>query len=50
MLSIEDLDTEFEELEMNEQEMPGCGLSLIAKATRNRMIRSGVIADAIGSG
>ena len=50
MLSIENMTTCFEEVEMAEQEMPGCGLSLIAKARRNRKIRGGVIADAIGSG
>lgn len=51
MLSIEEENTSFEELEMNEIEMPGsAGLSLIAKASRNRKICGGVIADAIGAG
>ena len=51
MLAIEDLKTNFEELEMSEQEMPGSsGLSLIAKASRDRKLCGGVIADAIGSG
>jgi site-specific DNA-cytosine methylase len=51
MLAIEDSKTEFNEIEMSEQEMPGsCGLSLIAKASRDRKLSGGVIADAIGSG
>jgi hypothetical protein len=51
MLSIEEENTSFEELEINEIEMPGsAGLSLIAKASRNRKICGGVIADAIGAG
>jgi hypothetical protein len=51
MVGIEDGDAPFEELEMSEFEMPGAaGLSLIAKASRNRKISGGVIADAIGAG
>lgn len=50
MLAVERMETDFEEVELSEQEIPSCGISLIAKATRNRKIRGGVIADAIGSG
>lgn len=51
MQSIEDGETMFEELEMFEENMPGStGWSLIAKASRDRAIRGGVIADAIGAG
>jgi hypothetical protein len=46
MLAIEDSLTEFEELEMSEQEMPGSGFSLNARAVRKRRICGGVIADA----
>jgi len=51
MLAIEDAKTNFQEIEMSEQEMPGsAGFSLIAKASRDRTLCGGVIADAIGSG
>jgi len=51
MLSIEDSNTEFQELEMSEFEMPGStGISLVARATRTRTIAGGVICDAIGAG
>ena len=51
MLAIEDKRTTFNEIEMSEQEMPGSsGLSLIAKASRDRKLCGGVICDAIGSG
>ena len=46
MLSIERGETEFEEIEMNEQSMPGgTGWSLIARASRVSKLRGGVIAD-----
>ena len=49
MLAIEDGQRRFEEVEMNEFEMPGsAGLSLIAKASREVRLRGGVIADAVG--
>lgn len=51
MTLIEDEGTSFEELEMFEDGMPGStGWSLVAKASRNRYIHGGVIADAIGAG
>ena len=51
MLAIEELKTEFDEIEMSEHEMPrSVGLNLMAKATRKTQIHGGVIADAIGSG
>jgi len=51
MLAIENSLTEFEELEMSEQELPGStGWSLIAKAVRKTKTRGGVIADCIGAG
>jgi len=51
MLKIENEETDFTELEIFEQEMPGAtGLSLAARATRTRDIRGGVIADAMGAG
>jgi hypothetical protein len=51
MAAIENSNTDFEELELSEHEMPGAvGLSLVARATRKRTISGGVICDAIGSG
>lgn len=51
MLAIEKRNTEFEEIEMSEHQMPGTtGWSLIAKASRKTNISGGVIADAIGAG
>ena len=51
MTAIENSQTDFEELEMSEQELPGStGWSLIARATRNSQICGGVIADCIGAG
>lgn len=50
MLSIETGQTSFEEMDMSEQQMPGCGISLVARATLKRSICGGVIADAIGAG
>ena len=51
MLAIEKRNTTFEELEMCEFDMPGStGLSLAAKATREKRLCGGVIADAIGAG
>ena len=51
MAQIEDESTEFVELEMFEEEMPGAtGWSLISKASRKRRIHGGVLADAIGAG
>jgi site-specific DNA-cytosine methylase len=51
MSMIEQGNIDFEELEMSEHEMPGsAGYSVIAKASRNRKISGGVIADAIGAG
>eukprot|EP00804_Cyclotella_cryptica_P011347 CCRYP_016368-RC/>CCRYP_016368-RC protein AED:0.46 eAED:0.42 QI:0/-1/0/1/-1/0/1/0/512 len=49
MVRIEREEVEFEEIEMNEQAMPGAtGWSLIARASRTAKLRGGVIADAIG--
>ena len=51
MALIEDKGSNFEELEMFEDAMPGsAGWSLIAKASRDRQICGGVVADAIGAG
>jgi len=51
MAQIEDGKTKFEEIEMFDEPMPGSsGWSLVAKATRTKGIRGGVIADAIGAG
>ena len=51
MAQIEDGNTNFEEIEMFDEPMPGSsGWSLVAKATRTKGIRGGVIADAIGAG
>lgn len=51
MLAIEEAKTNFEELEMSEQELPGSsGISLIGRASRDRKLCGGVICDAIGSG
>lgn len=50
MLRIERSEMEFEEVEICDQEMPELGISIIAKATGNRRLCGGVIADAIGSG
>jgi len=51
MLAIENMQTDFEELELSEHEMPGAtGLSLVSRATRTRKISGAVIADAIGAG
>ncbi|KAL7551244.1 LOW QUALITY PROTEIN: hypothetical protein ACHAWF_014435, partial [Thalassiosira exigua] len=51
MLQVEKGDVAFEEVEMNEQAMPGStGWSLVARASRNTRLCGGVIADAIGSG
>ena len=36
ILAVENSEKTFEEVEMSEHEMPGCGFSLIAKATRKR--------------
>lgn len=49
MVRIERGEVDFEEIEMNEQAMPGAtGWSLIARASRMAKLRGGVIADAIG--
>lgn len=49
MVRIESGEVEFEEIEMNEQTMPGAaGWSLLARARRMSKLRGGVIADAIG--
>jgi hypothetical protein len=49
MTRIERGEVDFEEIEMNEQTMPGgTGWSLIARAKRMTKLRGGVIADAIG--
>ena len=49
MTRIEQEEVEFEEIEMNEQTMPGAAAwSLIARAKRITKLRGGVIADAIG--
>ena len=49
MTRIENGEVDFEEIEMNEQTMPGAtGWSLIARAKRMTKLRGGVIADAIG--
>jgi hypothetical protein len=49
MRRIENEEVEFEEIEMNEQTMPGAtGWSIIARASRMTKLRGGVIADAIG--
>lgn len=51
MIAIENQQTEFEEIEMSEKELPGStGWSLIARAKRNSKICGGVIADCIGAG
>ncbi len=51
MLNIEGGNVDFEEIEMNEQSMPGStSWSLVAKAARTSKLKGGVIADAIGSG
>jgi len=51
MLGIEERFVNFEEIEMNEQPMPGStAWSLVAKASRSTNLRGGVIADAIGAG
>lgn len=51
MYNIEASNTEFEELEMLEHQLPGStGISMICKATRKTRLRGGVIADAIGAG
>ena len=49
MVRIERGEVGFEEIEMNEQTMPGAaGWSLLARARRMTKLRGGVIADAIG--
>ena len=49
MTRIENGKVDFEEIEMNEQTMPGAtGWSLIARAKRMTKLKGGVIADAIG--
>lgn len=51
MARIESGLVDFEEIEMNEQAMPGAtGWSLLARAKRMTNLRGGVIADAIGAG
>mmetsp|Transcript_36589 Transcript_36589/g.88683 ORF Transcript_36589/g.88683 Transcript_36589/m.88683 type:complete len:2159 (+) Transcript_36589:2-6478(+) len=51
MLAIENRVTDFAEIEMYEEHMPGStGWTVIAKAQRNAKIAGGVIADAIGAG
>jgi len=51
MLAIDNGNTDFKELEMGKHEMPrSTRLSLIARATRNAKVCSGVTADAIGVG
>lgn len=49
MVRIERGEVEYEEIEMNEQAMPGAaGWSLLARAKRMSNLKGGVIADAIG--
>ncbi|KAG7339316.1 SNF2 family helicase [Nitzschia inconspicua] len=51
MSLIESGKISFEEIEMVQHDMPGStGFTLIAKASRQRQITGGVIADAIGAG
>jgi len=51
MMAIENRETNFAEIEMYEEYMPGStGWTVIAKAQRNPKIAGGMIADALGAG